>query len=322
MARAHRGFGGCIGAGIESVWGTPVARTGWVRAYSLGLERIRTAKAVEHLGDYGEVSTNYKHDYVESDNAGGVVSFPFGFNDTTSLFLKHLFGAVDTSGGPTYTHVFTLASPTLPGLTLEQISGTSNGNGNTAEVFEGCKINRGTISWEAGGIMTFEADIIAQTSQGLVAAGTPSFGTPEWIKHHMMGTFTYNSVARPVKSMKLTINRNLERNHELGSFFTSEPNETAITAMLDVTTLWQQSNWDTEYLADTRAAGSLTFTGTAPHELGVDLNSARIMSVKRNVNSRGAIEQQISMQLFIPTGDSEQGVSFSLINQKATAETP
>lgn len=305
----------------EATWGTPVARTNALRCKLAGLMRDRTKEPVDHLGDIDQASTNHKHFYTTQDFAGGPLAFHMAYNDSTLMMLEQILGAVSTSAGPPYTHTFDLASPPPVGLTIEQISGTpGSGAGDNAEVFEGCKIPNATFSFDAAGILTCEAEVIAQTSQGLVAKGAPTLNTAtEWIKHNHAAGLTINGVARPFQSGKVIIAREMQRNHEHGSLFTSEPYEVQLTAMLELTTLWQQGTWDAENLAETQADGSLTFTGTtSPHALVMTFQNCLVKSVKRQVGTRGAIQQTISVQLFADAANnSDQGFRMAVTNSNA-----
>lgn len=316
------GFGGTWFIAQEATWGTAAARTNAIRMNSVGLIRNITRELVPHLGDIGQVSTNPKHDFVKDDMAGGPGQFCLAYDDSSLMLLRHMFGTVADSGAPsTYTHLFSLASALPVGLTIEQINGTPGTVlTNMTEVFEGCRIASWSLGCEAGGLLTADVEVIAQTSGGIVAAGSPTLpGAPEYIKHNHAGAFTFNSVVRPFRSFKLNVSRGMQRNQEMGSNFTSEPFETQLDVMLEVTTLWQQSNWYSEYLAGTQADGTLTFTGsTSPNSCALTFQGGKINSVKRAVSAKGAILETISMRLFADAASgSDQGVTLSMVNDNA-----
>lgn len=315
------GAGGTLLIGEGATWGTPATRDRACRMVSMGLLRQRSKKAIEDLGWYGAGSDNPRDFLVEADNAGGPLSCHLAYDDDTLVLLKHLFGGVTEGGGggPSYTHLFEPGwLDGLDELTLEQLSGKpGSGNANLAEVFSGCRLAGGTISVDTGGIMMLETEIIARTSGGLVAVTSPSpVASSEKIKFNHAGALTINGVARPIRSMKLTIERGLDRNAEM-SLFTSEPIQNGLQVFLEVSALWQQATWDTELLNDNRADGTLTFTGTSPNVAALAFDNALVLSVDRQVRGRGAIEQTVRMQLY---GDSsgDEGCRLTITNDTAT----
>lgn len=319
MSDVNRGFGAVIGAGVESTWGTVVARTVWKRVTSAGLRRTRSRSIVPVLGDLAQVSTNPRDFYVENDFAGGPISMPMAYDDATVLFCRHLLGAnVDSGAGP-FTHTQTLASPGQVGLSIEQISGTpASGGGFMAEVFEGCSINGGRISVEAGKLMMLDLDIIAETSQGLVAPGTPTYNTTlQHIAHQHAGTLAIGGTNFPVKSFAISVARNLSRNQELGSLLTQRPVEDRLDIEIDATVLWQQSNWDANYLADTQGTLTLTFTGTSNRALAITAHNVLVMDVSRPVSSAGGIQQSVKMKTF--SDNTNQGLNLVFSNANATS---
>lgn len=320
MAPPLRGFGGTIGAGIEAVWGTAVARTNWKEMVSMGLRRTIDTPPVPELGRLGQVSSAHRFDYIATDFAGGPISYVACYDDSTILLLSHLLGGVADSGVGPYTHLLTLASPPPIGLTLEQINGTAPTGSDlvnkTTQVFEGCKFASGKISVTAGGLLMVENEVIAQTSGGLVAAGTPTYTSGgERIRHNHSSGMTLGGSARALQSFSLDIDRGLNRNHELGSLFTSEPWEEQLEITGEIRVKWQTDAFDAAYLAGTQADLVIPFTGSGSNAMTLTCHNIRILDVTRDVNSKGAVEQVIK---FAPRADAtDQGVSLSFVNASA-----
>lgn len=317
----HRGFGAVFGIGFESTWGTAVARTNWLRAESMGLARERSKVPVKHQGDYGQVSSMMREFLVEHDFAGGPVRFPMAYNDSTVAIMRHLFGTnVTTGASAPYTHLQSLSSPPPTGLTIEQISGTSGGGGNMAEVFEGCLINSAAIQVEAGGQMMCDMEVLAETSGGLVAPGTPSLNvTREYIEHRHSGGLTIGGTAFPFKSIRFNLNRNLERNHEMGSLFTSVPVEGGLDLEIEIQALWQGSTGYNNYLADTQGDLALTFTGTSNNRLVIAAHNCLVVGRSAPVSSKGGITETLRLR---PLADaSDQGLTFEFRNSNALHTT-
>lgn len=310
-----RGFGATLGVGFESTWGTAVARTNWLRVKSCGLMRQRTKQAVEDLGSFGQASTAYRQFFVESDFAGGSLSWNLSYNDTSVAMMRHLLGGNATTGAGPFTHTVTAASPQPAGLTIEQINGTHGFN--SAEVFEGCKLAGGRLSWEAGSLLTADVDVIAETSQGLVAAGTPTYTSGgEYVRHHHQAQATIGGTGIPLRSARITIDRGLERLHELGSLFTSEPVEQRFMATIDVVAAWQQATFDSNYLADTQGSLVFTFTGaSSPNALTITGHNCLVMDVSREVTRAGWVEERIQFRAFADA--TNQGLTMAFVNSNA-----
>lgn len=322
MPPPARGFGGTIGAGVETTWGTEVARTNWKEMVSMGIRRQITNKPVPELGRLGQVSSHHRFNYVESDFAGGPISYCAAYDDSTLLLLTHLLGTVATTGpvSTQYTHAITLASPPPTGLTLEQISGTSGGAGLTtmAEVFEGCKFASGKISITAGGLLMVESEVIAQTSSGLEAAGTPTYTTGgERIRHNHMSGLTLGAVAQAFNSLTIDIDRGLQRNHEVGSKFTSEPYEEQLEVTCELRAKWQIDDFDIAYLAGTQSDIVIPFLGTGDNALSITLHNCQVDDITREVNSKGAIEQVVKFHPYAESSTGDQGLLLQFKNANA-----
>ena len=154
--------------------------------------------------------------YIQSDNAGGSFSIEATYR-SMGLLCKHLMGAVSTTGTNPYTHVYTFADDVPEGLPIENHRGTG-----PSEVFEGCRLNSGTFSVSAGGVMTCEFDVIAETSSARGSAGTPSFeATDAPILHSQAGQLTFGGATYDLIDMTLTVNNALAVRQHLGSLVTA-----------------------------------------------------------------------------------------------------
>ena len=319
MAAVHRGFGATLGIGAEVTWGTAVARTNWIRLISESLKRAIAKEKVPHLGSFGQVSTNYQHRFTREDFAGGQIVFPFAYDDSSVMLARNALGAnVDSGAGP-YSHLLTLASPNPYPMTLEVIRGTaSSGSGHPAEVFEGCLISDFELSMENGGLLTCSADVIAETSGGPVAAGSPSYSSGgEWVKHNHLSSLTFNSTQRKLKSFKINVKRNLDRNHELGSLLTSIPVENRLEIGFEIQMLWQSVDWMTEFLADTSSDLLIALAGTGDNAMDITLHNANIDDVSNPVSSAGGVMRTITGTAYADATD--QGLSIEISNGSALA---
>jgi hypothetical protein len=319
MPTPVRGAGGTGGFGTESTWGTPVARTNWLPMVSMGVHRRIINKAEPDMGRLGAVSTMHRFPYVESDFSDGPISWVAAYDDSTIFLLTHMLGMVSTTGAGPFVHDVKLASPPPVGFTFEEIRGIGNGTlTNITEVFEGCKIAGGRITLVNGGLLMVEADIIAQTSAGLVAAGTPTYSTGgNRIRHNQTPGVSLGGTLRQIQSLTITIDRGLTRNHEIGSLLTSEPYEEGLTVGIELKTKWQADAFDTVLLSGAQADLTIPFTGTGANLLTITAHNCQVDSVEHESNGRGAIEETIKLTPYQDATD--QGLSFAFTNANTLA---
>jgi hypothetical protein len=289
----------------------------------VALRRERTKVPIPHLGSVGEVSTNRRDFFVQSDNVSGRVVVPMAYDDSTVLLMRHLLGRNTTGGSNPYDHAVDLFSPISVPLTLEQIPGSpAAGGGNMAELFDSCVINGGVVSVTAGdaenGVMMLDLDIIGRTSGGLAAAGTPTYNeTAEYILHNHAGSISYDSVTVAMQSMTITVNRGFSRNNELGSLYTQVPVEDRVSATLETTVFWQNETLYDKYLDDTLDRFEITFTGaTSPNRLIIASNFALVTDRSAPVQAAGGIVETVRYDLLASQDltDSDGGLTFTFRN--------
>lgn len=320
MPAPNRGFGATLGIGSEVTWGTAVARTNWLRVVSMNLRRLPDKQPVPDLGRLGAASTTSREHFLASDFAGGPIEWIGAFDDSTILLLGHLLGTVATSGAGPFTHTVTLQNPpTGVGLTLEQILGTSNGSTDMAEVFEGCKFTTGRLSLTAGGLLMISGEIIAQTSGGPVAAGTPTYSSNgQRIAHNMLASVSFGGSGRGLNSVVIDIDRKTARNQELGSAFTSIPfDDGEMEVTMECRTKFQENSFDAALLADTQVDVSMAFTGTSSRALTITMHNAYVTDVDKPVNTKGGIEQTVRLRA--EKDATDQGLTLEFVNGNASA---
>jgi hypothetical protein len=317
MAIPVRGFGGSIGFVPEVTWGTAVSpRTHWVRCNEVGLQRKIMNRDVETLGVHGATSTGYTHRFIEREEAGGRIVWPAAYQDGTQSLFHHMLGATAESGAGPFVHTQTPSSPGPVGLTIAQIKGT-HASLSTQQTFEGCRISSLELSIEAGGMLMCAADIIAQTGSTLEAVATPTYGTPNYVLHnHLATSLTLNSVTYQIKGFTLRINRNLQRNYEMGSLFTSEPFESRLTYELDVDLLWQTNTLQGMHLQGDQHDITFSFTGTGNNAMAFQFHNAILVDHADPTTSPEGVRQTAAFRAY-SDGSSQQGVSIITTNDNA-----
>ena len=311
MASIYSGRGSAIGSGEESTWGTAVARSAWRPAISSNL--LRTVERVPRPNlQTGAAGVMRRSHFTAADNAGGSVSIELTY-ENCGMWVKHLLGAAATTGSSPYTHTYTLG--TLPtGLTIENIRGTG-----TSEVFEGCRINTGTFAVSAGGVMSLDLDIIAETSAARGTAPTPSYGAGDTpVLHSHAGQFSFNSVSYDLVSMSLAVNNALARRQLLGSAVTKQPKRNdfqsvELSVEIEVEDALYQS-----MIADDQSDAVITFTSGAL-SAAFTIHNAYLTSASDPVTSAGIVSQSLS---FVGESDgTDEGLSIAIVNTNSSAVT-
>ena len=312
------GRNSAIGIGAESTWGTAVARTAWFRTVSSGLKRTIERIARGTLCE-ADASNNIASQYTKSDDAGGPIEILMGY-EGMGLWLHHLLWKTPTTTGPDgggmYTHTFKLqTAPPTGGLTIEQLDGSAQ-----AEVFEGCRLNKGTWKVAVGELMHLSLDVIAETSGGKVSAGTPAFTTNEIdVAHFNAGTLSFNSGTFTVLSCEWTIDHKLVRRQQLGSSVTAEPATNGFDEiLLKVELEYDAVTFYTAFLADTASDAVVVFSGTGGRTLTFTLHSAFIKDVGIPVNAVGIMKQTVTLQAK-RSSTANQGFVVQVVNTQTTA---
>lgn len=307
-----------IGTGEESAWGTAVARDTWFRATSFGLLREVPKADRGVLAEGGIVTAAH---FVQADNAGGPLSFP-AYYENMGRWYKHLLWGTPSTTGPSgglYTHTYPIGNtPPTGGLTIEGYRGTLASA--SSEVFEGCRLNRGVFSIDAGGRGLWEFDVIAETSGGRTSGGSPSFPSAEpMVMHYEAGTVGWNSNTYTPKSLRVTINRNLQRNQVLGSKLTTDPPPSGFTEItIDLEIQWQTDTLVTALTADTIADLAITFTqaGTS-YTLTFTLHNAYVTRASDPITGVGIVTQSVTLKAARDSSDT--GLVITAVNSQSSA---
>lgn len=317
---ANLGFGAAVMIGQETTWGTAVARTNAVRITDWGVKRNISKVSRPHLGTTSAVSMNRRQFFIESDEAGGPFSYLAAYDDSTVMLMAHALGAAATTGTGPYVHTLTLGKfpytidTNKVGLTLEGLQGDSG----ESEVFEGCLFTRTEFSLSAAEVATITHEVIAETSGGLVAAGTPTFSSNgEEILHSHGGDFTFNSTVDKFFDMTITIDQNLTRRQKVSSAVTQQPYPAGFISVTgSITIEYDRDDRHDEYLADTRGDAVITLTGTGNNQLVITLQNIVITDVGMPINSAGIIRQTVEFTAF--SDGTDEGVKFAFTNDNST----
>ena len=317
MSWPYLGRFAAVGIGVESTWGTAVARTVWFRLVSESMKRSVKKERRGHLYE-ATGSGNIKNHFISSDEAGGSFEILCGY-EGLGLLLNHALWktptTVDNMDG-TYTHTYKLnATPPTGGLTIEIIRGTG-----TAEVFEGCRISKITLKIEAAGLMRVTCDVIAETSGGRVSAGSPTFtaNDPLDVIHHQAGTVAWNSLTLTPKSVEFTLDHKLARRQLLGSKLTKDPAPSDFAeVMLKLDHEWAADGLNAGLTADTESDLTMSFTGVAGRIFGIAFHNAYLDDVSDPVSAVGVISQSATFRA--QSDGTDEGLALTITNTQSTA---
>jgi hypothetical protein len=309
MASIYHGRTAALGFAEESTWGTAVSRTNWRPLISASLTRTVEKVPRPHLLS-GTASAMRRNHFTQADNAGGAFSVEATY-DNIGMLLKHLMGTVSTVGSDPYTHTYTLAQALPIGLTMEFNRGTG-----TSEVLEGCKLNSSTLSVSAGGVMTLDCDVIAETSAARGTAGTPSYATNQRpVLHSHAGQFSFNAVNYDLVDMSLTVNNALARRQLLGSAVTKEPLRSDFQSVELSVTLEVEDALYAALLADTQGDAAITFT-SGSLSFAITAQNAYLSAVTDPISDANIVRQSLT---FVCESDgTDEGLSIAVTNNSAS----
>lgn len=201
-----------LALGEEVTYGTPVARTRWIEITEESIEGKQSIISKPALRNVSQ------SDRVQGKKeVGGNFKFKMGFEGHEKI-LKHAMGtmAAVTGAGP-YTHAATLASALPVGLTMEVCRDTVAIGGSSAFLYEGCQIDKLTLSQGFEDILMAECEIIGEDFS-FVAATATSFTAFNGIDYTMLSSPQLNSTAINLQAWELTIENGLAADRfKLGS---------------------------------------------------------------------------------------------------------
>jgi hypothetical protein len=205
-----KGFGACVGWGVESTYGTAVTPTLWEELVSSGLvekqsgigqptlrsrsvrqfapSKLETSGSIEVLGNY------------EGAAFLGLIKAALGSASSATV--------VDT----TYTHTIVMAD-SLPALTFE----IKPDGGDLAKnmQYSGCKINKMSLSCEVDGPLKGVFDILGDGRRTIISANTTTYPTHVGAQWDDLAA-TLGGTATKIYGWTLEVDNGLEVHYALG----------------------------------------------------------------------------------------------------------
>lgn len=314
MAEIYHGRGAVIGFAEESTWGTAIA-AGSINNYRplVSSNLLRTIEKVPrpHL-QVGTAGAIRRSHYIQNDNAGGTFVVEASYS-SIGMLLKHLMGSVAKTGTGPFTHTFTLADDVPTGLTMANIRGTG-----TCETFEGCRITQGTFNVAAGGVMTAEFEVIAETSSARASyGGTVAISaTDAPILHSHAGQLSFNGTNYDLVDLTLTVNNALSVRQHLGSAATKKPLRSDFGSVELALTLEVSDTAYAAFTADSVGDAEITFTSGAD-AFQIALHNAYMSEASDPVSDANVIQQSIT--LVGQSDGTDHGVRITTVNGNSSS---
>lgn len=307
-------MGGSVGWKSESVWGTPVTVDTFMPVLSADMSidegylrsnAIRAGRRTRSLGRLG------------AKTVGATVDMELP-NLSLATLLKHVLGAVSTSGAGPYEHVFTPGEHSGKSLTVQV--GIED-SGGTARPFtlSGTKVNSATVSCTVGELAQLSVDLTSRDYTTATALATPSYAADLIPFTFIEGAVEVNgSPVASARAATLTINKGLKTDrHVIGSPLIREQVEqdhfeitTEITADFDSLTLFNL------IAAGTAVTSVLTFDNGS-ETLVVETNG-QIVGDPPSLTNPGIEEQTIRLDHSSNTSDAHT-ITVTLTNDEASA---
>lgn len=221
-------FKTAIGIGVESTRGTPVSRTNWVEAQSAEFTETATYERFPVMQAVWGGSRQLSH--ITQKQVVGTLTVPLQY-DGIGLLLKGLMGSVTTGApvGSKYSHAFNLSTVPPEFLTIEKIIGTSG----QRELYTGCCIAGGRITFRRAAVSFMELDIIGFKADSFASAPTPTFGASvvgrALYSRHLNNSasgipfeLTWNSAQYTAQEVTITFANNVSDVGDMGSYYATD----------------------------------------------------------------------------------------------------
>lgn len=314
MAPPKVGRGGAFLFGAESTWGTADTITNHLALLpGSSLDERPMREVLPMLYQNGMVTHGQM--ITKRRMVTGRLRFLATY-ENFGLILKHIMGAVATSGpsGSQYTHTHTLATLDGLGLTGEKI----RGNATNSITYEGLKIRRATFRCQPGtGYLVLEVDVLGETSASPGSPTTVSLGSGQSpVLASQLGNFSLNGTNYNPLDFSLTVEADLDEVQLLGSLYLREPACALRKVSMEMTVEHNSDTPITELLADTSSADlTWTFTGSGDNSLGFTLQNQRYLDVSEPLEGHGVIKQAIRLQ---GLGDGSD-LGLSIVNKNSNS---
>jgi hypothetical protein len=302
-----RGYGGTLGAGLETTFGTAVSRTTWAHAYAMALREMTVVEPIGVLQEHNH--SDVARDHITRKDVSGSVEIPLCY-ESLGLWLTILMGDEPTTGGSDpYTHTWNRSPAFAESLTVEQVRGSSG----RSEVFSGVKAAGGSIVVRAADIVRLNLDLVGYAAAARDAAGTPSFSSDVgalavYSRHadNITGgakaaEFSFNGANYSFQDLEIQVTNNITDTGDVTSDFyvaaldQSDQGEIIVRA----TILERGSATEALFTAHKAATESdvvITFTGPGDFAMSVTARNCRVISFEDPISGTGRVPIRVEFR--------------------------
>ena len=255
----------CLGTGVETIYGTPVALTRWYEFLSETLDRrheVITSNGIRCGG-----SRNLRRGsrrVISTRDGGGDITFEVATTGFGRIFAQLLGGTPAITGTGPYTHVYSLGDLSGKSLTIQKVLRDAASAEVEAFNFHGCKFLSGEFSISVGQILQLSVSVDAEDVDTTTAGAAASYTNPTLFNFK---DGTLNVAGAPVASVtdaSITVTNNLKTDrYYLGSAgLKAEPVDNdfpTVEGSLTAEFISSATFYD-RFAADSAAVLSLVFT--------------------------------------------------------------
>lgn len=227
----YQGDNAAIGMGVETTFGTAVARANWltlVGSYSLVETPIITRPRTLRRSSMFGLTAPVVHRTESEIKLNGELQYDF-----IGPLIRGALGTSSSSGPGPFDHTYAPAYP-LPSYTFE----VETGNGSDSRVVNGCVSNSLALTFKPGAIASYQSDWIARQVVAPTSKGSPTYATttPVVLAEHMGATWNSVTLTTELFGATLTIANNLSRSFPVGTQVTALPHtaERKVTCQLEL----------------------------------------------------------------------------------------
>lgn len=204
------GLSSWLGFADESVFGTYVPATKFLRCQKIGLKGDHTQKTKELLGQ-NSIVTSFK----SIKKVSGPIDAPVPITGIEKI-LRHAFGTLADAGANPYTHTYTLALALPVGLSFHVNRDAASVGVGSAFKYFGNQISKLTLKQEIDDLLMATIDINGQ-DWGNLNVETPTFTAEAYFDYSNM-TITVNAASQIVRGFEFTLDNNLATDrYQLGT---------------------------------------------------------------------------------------------------------
>lgn len=327
MPLPYIGHNSAIGFGIESTWGTTVARDKFLRPMSVPSVRVTNWSPRASLGRAAQPSRMPTlTSYAGTEAVTGSLSFEAAYDDFTVGLVVAAMGAssVTTTGAGPYTHTILPKSAEYEGLSCE----LRRGDSGEAELIAGMVPSGFVFSWSAGQQCMVEFPFIAKTSSRSTSLTTVTYSSNgECVNHDAGGRLNYGGTLYATSSGRITFDRGITGRSLLGSRTIQKPVAASMMSATFEFEIEYDSDSDGVFWPAAHNSGAAPGSNTlevaftsGTKSLTISSNSVEILGVSDPISGPGRIMQRVTGRMLANADTAaQQGIKVVYINGNSSA---